>query len=120
MNVVLYIRVSSNRQAEEGHSLEGQLQDLRNYCSHNEHIVVKEYIESGNSAYKGERPVFNQMLAEVTLGVFDVDAVIVYSLSRFARDLLYQLSSIKKLEDSGVKLISATEALPDDDMTFKF
>ncbi len=119
MNVVLYIRVSSNRQAEEGHSIEGQLQDLQNFCSRNEHVIVKEYIESVSSAYKGERPVFNQMLAEVTSNVFDVEAVIVYSLSRFARDLLYQLASIKKLEDSGIKLISATEPLPEDDMTFK-
>ncbi|MGR5150858.1 recombinase family protein [Photobacterium swingsii] len=119
MNVVLYIRVSSNRQVEEGHSIEGQLQDLHNFCSRNEHVIVKEYIESGNSAYKGERPVFNQMLAEVTSNVFDVEAVIVYSLSRFARDLLYQLASIKKLEDSGIKLISATEPLPEDAMTFK-
>ncbi|HBC3373466.1 TPA: recombinase family protein, partial [Vibrio parahaemolyticus] len=120
MNVVLYIRVSSVRQVNEGHSLEGQLKDLRAYCSANSHTIVKEYIESGNSAYKGSRPILNQMLNEVTSRVFNVDAVVVYSLSRFARDLLYQLSTIKRLEDSGIRLFSATENLPEDDTTFKY
>lgn len=120
MNVALYIRVSSLRQVEERDSLEGQLKDLHHYCEQNGHIIVKEYIDGGNSAYQGARPIFEQMITEVTSGVFDVDAVVVYSLSRFARDLLFQLSAIKKLEKCGVRLLSATEHLPKDDMMFKY
>ncbi|MDB1123406.1 recombinase family protein [Vibrio algarum] len=120
MNVVLYVRVSSQRQVEEGFSLEGQLQDLRKYCEQQSYTIVNEYIDEGNSAFRGHRRhVFQQMITEVTSGVFDVQGVVVYSLSRFARDLLMQLSSVKKLQDSGIRLISVAENLPEDRLGFK-
>ncbi|MEI8673358.1 recombinase family protein [Vibrio sp. SA48] len=121
MNVVLYIRVSSPRQVEEGHSLEGQIEDLRAYCKEKGHVIVNEYIDKGNSAFKGKkRPICERMINEITSGVFEVEGLVVYSLSRFARDLLFQLSAIERLEHSGVRLLSVTETLPEDAMSFKY
>ena len=121
MKVVLYIRVSSHRQAEEGHSLEGQIEDLRAYCKEKGHVIVNEYIDKGNSAFKGKkRPICERMINEITSGVFEVEGLVVYSLSRFARDLLFQLSAIERLEHSGIRLLSVTETLPEDAMSFKY
>lgn len=59
--VVIYARVSSKRQEEEGYSIPAQLKFLNEYAAKNNFIVVKEFIDS-ETAKKSGRTHFGEML----------------------------------------------------------
>jgi DNA invertase Pin-like site-specific DNA recombinase len=59
---VIYARVSSKEQQEEGYSIEAQLRLLRDYAVTQGFIIVKEFIDN-ESASKSGRTEFNAMLA---------------------------------------------------------
>ena len=60
--VVLYARVSSKEQREEGYSIEAQLRLLRDYAEKHAFVVSEEFIDV-ESASKSGRTGFNTMLA---------------------------------------------------------
>jgi len=106
MNVVLYARVSTEKQAKKDLSIPEQTRQMEFYCIQKGHRVVKIYREEGASARDEKRPVFQDMIYEVLLGTIKVEAIIVYSRSRFFRDAFKAKYYEKKLEKKGVKLIS--------------
>src|SRR5271169_1671344 len=59
---VLYIRVSTRKQAEKGYSLEEQDRDLREYCGRQRWEIDHVFIEKGESARTDDRPEFQRML----------------------------------------------------------
>ncbi|OGS07818.1 MAG: hypothetical protein A2270_01100 [Elusimicrobia bacterium RIFOXYA12_FULL_51_18] len=61
-NCVIYVRVSSKEQAEEGYSIESQQQFLRQYALEKGLSIVKEFVESESAKVKG-RPIFNEMVS---------------------------------------------------------
>lgn len=106
--VVTYIRVSTEEQATQGHSLETQRTMLADYATGHQLQIVKEFEET-HSAYRPGRPQFQAMLALFRRRK-DVDGVLVYKLDRLARNLS-DYSALEEME--GVEIISATESLPD-------
>ena len=58
---ILYIRVSTDEQAEKGYSLKHQEERLRQYCQHQQIEVVAVYKD--HSAKTFERPEFTKLLA---------------------------------------------------------
>ena len=50
MQVAIYARVSTTRQAENDLSIPDQLRQMRQWCQRHGHVIVKEYIEPGASA----------------------------------------------------------------------
>jgi len=69
MQIAIYARVSTGRQAENELSIPDQLRQVRQWAMRNGHVIVKEYIEPGASATDDRRPVFQDMMldAEHTL-----------------------------------------------------
>ena len=59
---VLYARVSSKEQREEGYSVEAQVRLLREYASKQGFVIAAEFIDV-ESASKSGRTGFNAMLA---------------------------------------------------------
>src|SRR5215470_219051 len=59
--VVLYARVSSKEQREEGYSIEAQLRLLRDYAVKQGFVIAQEFIDV-ESASKSGRTGFNGML----------------------------------------------------------
>ena len=53
MECVAYMRVSTEKQAEEGNGLESQKRDIELYCRKNELIIADWYIDDG---YTGANP----------------------------------------------------------------
>ena len=107
-NVVLYIRVSTPEQAEEGFSLAAQETELRAYCDKKGYNVAAVYQDAGLSGKDIEgRPELRKLLHDVTAGSFD--AVIVWSLSRFTRSLSDLCSACDHIEKYGCYLQSYTE-----------
>lgn len=93
---VLYLRVSSDEQAERGLSIPKQRQDLTDYAARVGYVVVGEYEDAAKSAFEDRsRPAYEQMLADAQAGarapdgVADrnrlFDAILVADSSRFSR-----------------------------------
>ena len=112
MKAVLYLRYSSHSQTEQ--SIEGQERECTEYCKRNELTIVGKYIDRATSASKNieKRTEFLRMTRDSSSGKFD--AVVVWSIDRFARstkDASYYKALLKA---NNVKLISTKETIPDD------
>src|ERR1700732_5266332 len=59
---VLYLRVSTGRQAEHDLSIPDQRRQLLAYCEGKGWQVVSEYVEPGASATDDRRPEFQRMM----------------------------------------------------------
>lgn len=107
MKAVIYIRVSTTEQAEEGYSIRAQRGQLVDYCRVNDLEVVNIYIDDGYSAKDINRPQLKSLLKDAEDGLFD--AVVVYKLDRFTRSVkdLYEL--LEHLKKYNVDFISKQE-----------
>jgi site-specific DNA recombinase len=115
MNIALYARVSTTRQADNDLSIPDQLRQMRQWAERNGHIVVKEYIEPGNTATDDKRPVFQDMIADATMkGHAPYQGIIVHSFSRFFRDHVEGAMYQRRLRKHGVKVESITQHTNDD------
>lgn len=103
MIVAIYVRVSTDQQAEKGYSLDTQLSECRNKAHEIPNVLsVEEFIEDGYSGAYLERPALDKMrnlLREKRFG-----AVIVYDPDRLARNLTHQLLITDEIESSGAQL----------------
>ena len=59
---VLWARVSTKEQSEEGYSLDAQVKMLREYASKNNIRILKEFIIPESASGKQERKKFQEML----------------------------------------------------------
>lgn len=115
---VIYLRVSSSAQVNtdydpEGISIPAQRVACRRKADQLGLAIVDEYIEPGRSGTEMTRRVaFQQMLTRVR-NEKDVDFVIVYKLSRMARNRYDDAIVMADLRKRGVSLISATESIDD-------
>lgn len=117
MKIAIYARVSTERQAEQGVSIEDQVNQIEQWAKEKRHIVVARYIDSGTSAFSGKRPHFEQMVDEALSNPNPFDAIVVYSQSRFYRDNMRRALVEKRLEDNHVRVICLTQPLPEDENT---
>ncbi len=115
---VIYLRVSSSGQVKtdydpEGISIPAQRVKCQNKAEQLGLTIVDEYIEPGRTATEmSKRVAFQQMLSRVRTAR-DVDYVIVYKLSRMARNRLDDAVVMADLRKRGVTLVSATENIDD-------
>ena len=98
---VYYTRVSHDNQVEEGSSLDNQDDRIKKFCELHNYDIVGSYSDPGVSGRKFEnRPDFMKMIKMVDK--HETDVVIVYSLSRFGRNVKDTLKWIAYLENKGV------------------
>jgi len=115
---VIYLRVSSAGQVNTDYDPEGiSIPAQRVACQRKAEqlglTVIDEFIEPGKSATEmTKRVAFQQMLARVRTAR-DIDVVIVYKLSRMARNRLDDAIVMADLRKRGVTLVSATESIDD-------
>ncbi len=106
---VIYARYSSDNQSEQ--SIEGQLRVCQDYAKNNDIIILDTYIDRAMTGTNDNRPSFQQMLTDSKKCEWDY--VLVYKFDRFSRNKYETAIHKKTLRDNGVKLMSATEYLPD-------
>ena len=106
---VIYARYSSDSQSEQ--SIDGQLRVCNEYAKNNDIIIVNTYIDRAMTGTNDNRPDFQRMLKDSKRKEWDY--VLVYKFDRFSRNKLETGIHKKTLKDNGVKLISATEYIPD-------
>lgn len=98
IKVAIYVRVSTEEQAEHGYSIDAQLDTLRNYCKMYGKEVYNEYVDRGVSGKSmNGRYELQKLLQDAKEKLFD--EVIVWKINRFARkniDLLHIVDILDK------------------------
>lgn len=106
----IYIRVSTDAQAEEGYSIEAQKEQLAAYCVSKGIKNYEFYIDGGWSGSNINRPEIQRLIKESQEG--KISHCIVYKLDRLSRsqkDTLYLIEDI--FIPNGVNFVSLNETL---------
>lgn len=104
----LYIRVSTEEQAEEGYSLEAQQERLIAYCEAQGWDVVDVYADKGYSGRKiGSRAEYKRMIDEREKW----DTILVLKMDRIHRNSRNFIEMMDNLEKWGKKFTSMQEEL---------
>ena len=103
--VALYIRVSTDKQAKEGDSLEAQEEALVKYCKEHNYIIVDKYIDGGESGQKIKRTNLQRMLEDVK--EHKIDLILMTKLDRWFRSIadFYKVIEIIKENKTDWKTI---------------
>jgi site-specific DNA recombinase len=108
-----YARVSSESQAEKGTSIPSQLELMRRYAAQNSITILKEFVDEAESATTDNRPEFQDMIRQCRDNAQGVDCVLVWKLSRFARNRIDSVVYKKLLSKQGIRVISVSEPIED-------
>lgn len=101
MNIAAYCRVSTDK-SDQLNSLEAQKRFFTEYTEKNGHNLVKLYADEGISGTKiRNRKEFLQLMRDAQHGLFDM--VVVKDISRFARNTVDLLQSIRTLKALGIE-----------------
>ena len=109
MQVVGYVRVSTEGQAQDGVSVAMQQAKIDAYAVVKDWTVTEVICDEGVSAKNTNRPGLQRLLALVDAR--QVEAVIVYKLDRLTRSVTDLDQLIKRFERKGVALVSLQESL---------
>lgn len=106
--IAIYVRVSTEEQAEEGFSIQAQLETLRQYAKKEGYHIYKEYKDEGISGKAVDnRPGLKQMREDAKKGLFQ--QVTVWKINRISRKQLDLLMIVDELKKHGVAFRSYTE-----------
>ncbi len=84
--VGLYIRVSTEKQADYGLSLEAQESELRRFASDRKWEVIDLYVDGGFSGKStDQRPAYQQMIGDIERG--RIDTILVTKMDRLTRSV---------------------------------
>lgn len=103
----LYVRVSTQEQAQEGYSIGEQRERLIAYCKAHNWSIADIYVDSGYSGSNLKRPAIQKLMNETD----KFDVVLVYKLDRLSRsqrDTLYLIEEI--FLPHGVDFVSMQES----------
>ena len=109
MLTLAYCRVSTDEQAEEGFSIEGQADKLRAYAALRDLGEITLITDPGRSGKDMHRPGLQQVLAAVEAG--HATHVLVWRLDRLSRNLGDLILMADKFGEAGVALHSVSENL---------
>lgn len=109
MNVVIYLRVSSEQQANKELSIPAQRDMLHRYSSEKNWNIVKVYVDEAKSAKTADRPEFQEMIASAQQNEKDFTGILVYKFDRFSRNRADHVVYKALLKKHGVSVFSAME-----------
>ncbi|MGW7916163.1 cassette chromosome recombinase CcrB [Staphylococcus xylosus] len=107
--VGIYVRVSTEMQSTEGYSIDGQINQIREYCDFNNFAVVDVYADRGISGKSMNRPELQRLLKDAKEG--QIDSVMVYKTNRLARNTSDLLKIVEDLHRQNVEFFSLSERM---------
>ena len=113
MKSVIYARVSSEKQAEKDLSIKAQIKELRYYADKHGFEIVDIFIDEAKSARTANRPAFQKMISLAKQKNPPFDSILVWKLSRFARNREDSILYKSMLKKKGIQLISINEQIED-------
>ena len=105
----VYLRVSTDKQAEKGFSLPAQEEACRTYAAARGLIVAHIFKDEGESARSSDRPQLQEMMSRC--GENGIAAVIVHKVDRLARNTLDHAVIVNHLRKRKIQLLSVIENL---------
>jgi site-specific DNA recombinase len=93
--IALYVRVSTHEQAENGYSIDEQIDRLVAYCNALGYDSYKVYKDPGFSGATTDRPALQNLINDVKL--HHVHKVLVYKLDRLSRSQVDTLNLIENV-----------------------
>jgi len=112
MNVVLYARVSLDRQ-DVDLSISAQLGALRDFADRSRHQIVREFVDEAESGRTAVRTAFKEMVSLARLKNPPFEAILVRKLNRFARNREDSIIYKFLLRKRGIQVISINEPVED-------
>ena len=109
MQAIGYIRVSTERQADQGVSLDAQMAKVKAMATVQGLDLLDVIVDGGESAKSLRRPGIQKILAMIDKG--EVKAIIVAKLDRLTRSVKDLCGLLELFEKKGVSLISVAESL---------
>lgn len=103
----IYVRVSTEEQAQEGQSIQAQIEVLTQYCNLFGLQIHKIYKDLGISGKTMNRPGLEELIRDSKENQFNV--ILVWKISRLSRSLKDLLVLIDEFEQFGVSFISYSE-----------
>ena len=100
---VIYARVSTSRQADEGISIDSQIEQAEKKAAELGATVMRVFRDDGISGRTANRPAFQNAIK--FCDGYEIDYFIVWNTSRFARNKLDAASHKKLLESGGTKVV---------------
>ena len=108
--VVVYTRVSTTEQAEEGYSLENQERECRAYCEIRGYEVVGVYSDRGISAKDiKNRPGLIEALR--TIRNKEVQGIVVWKMSRLSRNAADTANIIEMVKKHNGAIIGVKDSI---------
>lgn len=113
---IIYLRVSTSRQATKNGELEGySIPAQRDACTRKVHElggeVVAEFVDAGESARSANRPQLKEMLRYIATN--PVDYVVVHKVDRLARNRMDDAMIMMEIAKAGATLVSVSENIDD-------
>ena len=123
MRAALYVRVSTDKQAEK-YGIPSQIEALKNRCQEKGWTIVLDsdkdaFIDDGYSGTELDRPALGRLREAAREG--RVDIVLAYDPDRLSRRLFHQMILAEEFEKQGIKLEFITQDMgtsPEDRMFF--
>lgn len=110
-NAYIYTRVSTLIQVD-GFSLDAQEEEIREFAKRNEINIVGKYSDEGKSGKNAEhRPAFNQMMNDIRSKKDNIRYVLVFKLSRFARNTSDTAKYLQELASFGIGLLGVKDGI---------
>ena len=107
MKTAIYARVSTTDQ-----NCEAQLKELREYVARRGWTIAAEYVDTGFSGAKANRPALDSLMKAAAFKKFD--CVAVFKLDRFGRSVLHLSQQLAALESYGIRFIAISQGLDTD------
>lgn len=112
IRTAIYMRVSSDKQAQEGDSIPAQRAALQKYIAdHPDMILAGEYLDDGISGTKEDRDELQRMLSDVRAG--RIDRILVTKLDRLYRSIRHYLNLQDTLDKCGLGWTAIWEPIYD-------
>ena len=106
MKLIAYLRVSTDKQAEEGYGLDVQEAEVRAYAKANGHKIVALVHDDGISGSNGLDT--REALPEALMALKDgqADGLLIPKLDRLSRDMLLQEQLLREIWSMGCEVFS--------------
>jgi site-specific DNA recombinase len=101
--VVLYARVSTDEQRDNGFSLQDQIGRMQKYCRSNDYDIL-QILEEDHSAKNFNRPKFQQFLNELKEGAIKPSFLVCVRPDRYSRNVQESFGMFATLRKWGVEV----------------
>lgn len=119
MKAVIYTRVSTKEQAEEGFSLARQERECKEFVLKKGFSIDKVFVERGESAKTQDRTKLKELMKYCTQNKKEIDYLIVWKQDRLSRNMQDHYALNEFFQKLNIKILSATE-VNDDTSVGKF